>query len=43
MEKEDIKIVTICGSTKLKDQYKYWEKILTLEGKVVLSAIFFHH
>lgn len=30
-------IVCLCGSTRFVDTYNEWRKILTLEGKIVLS------
>lgn len=36
-------IVTLCGSTKFKDEYLKAMKQLTLEGKVVLSVGLFMH
>ncbi|TDF93316.1 hypothetical protein E1757_27810 [Paenibacillus piri] len=34
-------IVTLCGSTKFKQQFKEAEANLTLQGKIVLSLGFF--
>ena len=36
-------IVTLCGSTKFKEQYLEMQKSLTLEGKIVLSCGLFNH
>ncbi len=30
-------VVCLCGSTRFVDTYNDWRKILTLEGKIVLS------
>lgn len=35
--------ITLCGSTKFKDQYIEWNKRLSLEGHVVYSVAFFGH
>jgi len=37
------KIVCLCGSTRFKTEYLYWNRQLTLEGHVVLSVGFFTH
>lgn len=37
------KIVTLCGSTKFKDQFFEVQKKLTLEGKIVISVRLFGH
>ena len=37
------KIVTLCGSTKFKDEFYEAQKKLTLEGKIVLSVAMFGH
>lgn len=37
------KIITLCGSTKFKELFKYHNKRLTLLGKVVFSVAFFGH
>ena len=31
------KIVCLCGSTRFVDTFNEWRKVLTLEGKIVLS------
>jgi len=31
------KVVCLCGSTRFVDTFNEWRKILTLEGKIVLS------
>lgn len=36
-------IITLCGSTKFKDEYKEIEKKLALEGHTVLSVNMFAH
>lgn len=35
------KIITLCGSTKFKDEFLRQQKRLTLEGNIVLSVGFF--
>jgi len=37
------KIVTLCGSTKFKDEFIAVQKRLTLEGKLVISVGLFGH
>ena len=37
------KIITLCGSTKSKDEFIAVQKRLTLEGNIVISAGFFGH
>lgn len=32
-----VKVICLCGSTRFVDTYNEWRKILTLEGKIVLS------
>lgn len=39
----DFKVITLCGSTKLKDDYEYWNARLTLEGNLVFSCGVFGH
>lgn len=36
-------VVTLCGSTKFKDEFQYWDRHFTLRGFVVLSVGFFSH
>lgn len=36
-------VVTLCGSTKFKDEFIAVQKQLTLEGKIVLSLGLFGH
>ncbi len=36
-------VVTLCGSTKFKDQFIKQQKLLTLEGKIVISVGLFGH
>jgi hypothetical protein len=44
MKKENIpEIVTLCGSTRFKDQFMETNRKLTLEGKIVLSVGVFGH
>ena len=37
------KIITLCGSTKFKEQYIEAQKRLTLEGNIVISVGLFGH
>lgn len=37
------KIITLCGSTKFKEEYEEVNKELTLKGNIVLSCPIFHH
>lgn len=37
------KVVTLCGSTKFKEQYLEAQKRLTLEGNIVISVGLFGH
>ncbi len=37
------KIITLCGSTKFKDEYIAVQKRLTLEGNIVISVGLFGH
>jgi NAD(P)H-nitrite reductase large subunit len=37
------KIVTLCGSTKFKDEFMEIQKKLTLEGNIVISVGLFGH
>lgn len=39
----DFKIITLCGSTKFKEQFLEIQKKLTLEGNVVISVGLFGH
>lgn len=36
-------IITLCGSTKFKDDYLKWQSILTLQGNLVISVGLFGH
>ena len=40
---KDFKIITLCGSTKFKDEYLEAQKRLTLEGNIVISVGLFGH
>lgn len=35
--------ITLCGSTRFKKEYEYWNKLLTMRGHIVLSVGFFGH
>lgn len=37
------KIITLCGSTKFKEQFLLEQKRLTLEGNIVISVGLFGH
>ena len=37
------KVITLCGSTKFKDEFIKAENELTLKGNVVLSCVFLSH
>ena len=37
------KVITLCGSTKLKEQFLEVQKRLTLEGNIVISVGLFGH
>jgi|SRR3989338_7553984 len=44
MKSENIpEIITLCGSTKFKKQFIEINKMLSLEGKIVLSVGLFNH
>ena len=40
---ENYKIVTLCGSTRFKEQFLEAQKRLTLEGCIVISVGLFEH
>jgi len=35
--------ITLCGSTKFKEHFEYWNKKLSLEGNIVYSVSCFRH
>ena len=37
------KVITLCGSTKFKDEYMKAQKDLTLQGNIVISVGLFGH
>ena len=37
------KVITLCGSTKFKEQYLEAQKRLTLEGNIIISVGLFGH
>jgi hypothetical protein len=37
------KIITLCGSTRFKDEFMYHQKRLTLQGNIVISVGLFGH
>lgn len=42
-QKEKFKVVTLCGSTRFKEQFLEVQKRLTLEGYIVISVGLFGH
>ena len=40
---KDYKIITLCGSTKFKDEFQMIQKKLTLDGYIVISVGLFGH
>ena len=40
---ENYKIITLCGSTKFKDDFMRVQKELTLQGNIVISVGLFGH
>lgn len=43
MEKPDYPIITLCGSTRFKDDFMRVQKELTLQGYIVISVGLFGH
>ncbi len=43
MSKSKFKVITLCGSTKFKDDFIQIMKKLTLEGNIVISVGLFGH
>ena len=39
----DYKVVTLCGSTRFKEQFMQAQKNLTLKGNIVISVGLFGH
>lgn len=39
----NIKIITLCGSTKFKKEFEEWNERLTLEGNIVITLGLFGH
>ena len=37
------KVITLCGSTKFKEEYLNAQKLLTIEGNIVISVGLFGH
>ena len=37
------KVITLCGSTRFKEQFLETQKLLTLEGNIVISVGLFGH
>lgn len=37
------KVITLCGSTKFKDEFIHMQKVLTLQGYIVISVGCFGH
>lgn len=42
-KERDFKVITLCGSTRFKNQFLEQQKRLTLEGNVVISVGLFGH
>lgn len=40
---KDYKVITLCGSTKFKDEFMKAQKKLTLQGNIVISVGLFGH
>jgi hypothetical protein len=40
---QNYKVITLCGSTRFKDQFIETQKRLTLEGSIVISVGMFGH
>lgn len=40
---QGVEIVTLCGSTKFREEYIEVNRIFTLQGKIVLAPAHFHH
>ena len=40
---ENYKVITLCGSTRFKDEFMKAQKRLTLEGNIVISVGLFGH
>ena len=40
---QNYKVITLCGSTRFKDQFQKVQKRLTLEGYIVISVGLFGH
>jgi len=36
-------VITLCGSTKFKDEFQFWYKELSLHGNVVMTVTSFSH
>lgn len=43
MERGKYKVITLCGSTRFKEQFLEVQKRLTLEGNIVISVGLFGH
>lgn len=41
--KRKYKVITLCGSTRFKDEFEEVQRKLTLEGNIVLSVGLFSH
>ena len=42
-QEKEYKIITLCGSTKYKDLFNYWNRKLTNDGHCVFSVSCFGH
>jgi len=43
MTENKYNVITLCGSTKFKDEYMQAQIKLTLEGNIILACPIFHH
>lgn len=39
----DPHVICLCGSTRFREEYEYWNRVFTLQGRVVLSVGVFKH
>ena len=40
---KNYKVITLCGSTRFKDEFLKVQKVLTLKGNIVISVGLFGH
>ena len=36
-------VITLCGSTRFKEEFEWWDRKLTMAGVIVLKPGIFHH